>query len=253
MEDNNINADAGWDINGDNGFLFQDPGATSTISSIRSKTGVYSLQQVCPGNGNGTRIYRYPEITSNWAAHDIYISYWIWIDSVIEYSVGAGDWGGPFVQVQSESDINGIVVPLWLFEIKPRNAAGDMQPYMTWWGGVGHPANGPHNGESGTRNYTPFDTALRIPAAQWVFMEHRIKSSDAFAGEVLWWINGVEVLWDIGGSPSRIVNVKTKFPEAGGHGGVMLGNDNYGAYLGVSAHTVWKDDFKISFGRPLYS
>jgi hypothetical protein len=109
--------------------------------------------------------------------------------------------------------------------------------FLTWWYGPwpGGTVEGPHQGESGGRDYR--QTIKDIPVGKWVHLEAYLRQSADFTGQIIVWQDGVEIL--------NQNNVKTRYPYMGNEWALS----SYSESISPSPATIYFDDAAISTQR----
>ncbi len=208
---------------------------TALVAGIPPKTGNWVLRQSVTGSSGGTRMARYPEIDAlAKAGTTFYYSWWDFFPAALSY--GGGGWYNHWQIASNDASNNG--APIWVLGI-----SGSGNTMVLAWSPNGlAPANGPHNGETGSRTYT---SPIAIPVRQWVFFEVMITPRGDFTGAIKVWMNG-QVLFDLS-------NIKTQFPYAGQGLLTWITNNNYGISLTPTPFVHYIDDVTVSLGRMPYA
>src|SRR5438477_128571 len=203
--------------------LFNSPSAWVMKQSWNGSSGVV---EAC-----GTRVSRYTEISAfGKAGTTFYYSWWDFFPTAL--SVGANGWYNHW-QIMS-NDASGANAPIWVLGF---NNSG-MTTNLTWSPNGLAPANGPHNGESGSRAYT---APIAVPVGQWVFFEVMVTPRSDFTGALNIWLNG-QVLFNLS-------SIKTQFPFVNQSLLAYTANNNYGAGLTPTPFVHYVDDVSVSLGR----
>src|SRR5438477_592795 len=207
--------------------LFNSPSAWVMKQSWNGSSGV--------AEASGTRVSRYTEINAlAKAGTTFYYSWWDFFPAAL--SVGANGWYNHW-QIMS-NDASGANAPIWVLGF---NNSG-MTKNLTWSPNGLAPANGPHNGESGSRAYT---APIAVPVGQWVFFEVMVTPRGDFTGALKIWMNG-QVLFDLS-------SIKTQFPYVSQSLLAYTANNNYGAGLTPTPFVHYVDDVTVSLGRMPYA
>ncbi len=210
------------------------------VAGIPPKTGNWVLRQSWNSpsgvtEASGTRMSRYTEVNAlAKAGTTFYYSWWDFFPAAL--SVGAGGWYNHW-QIMS-NDASGGNAPIWVLGF---NNSG-MTMNLTWSPNGLAPANGPHNGESGSRAYT---APIAVPVGQWVFFEVMVTPRGDFTGALKIWMNG-QVLFDLS-------SIKTQFPFVNQSLLAYTANNNYGAGLTPTPFVHYVDDVTVSLGRMPYA
>src|SRR5438477_377444 len=203
--------------------LFNSPSAWVMKQSWNGSSGV--------AEASGTRVSRYTEINAlAKAGTTFYYSWWDFFPAAL--SVGANGWYNHW-QIMS-NDASGANAPIWVLGF---NNSG-MTTNLTWSPNGLAPANGPHNGESGSRAYT---APIAVPVGQWVFFEVMVTPRSDFTGALNIWLNG-QVLFNLS-------SIKTQFPFVNQSLLAYTANNNYGAGLTPTPFVHYVDDVSVSLGR----
>ncbi len=212
---------------------------TAASVGIPPHGGNYVLKQVITstvlsGEGSGTRMQRYPEITSLAAAGtSFYVSWWDYYPTPV--IIGSNDMYSTF-QICSK-DSAGVPQPIWGLFFQPTG-----NTLVLGWSPAGTaPAEGPHAGESGKRAYY---STTPVPVGQWVFFEVMITPKADFTGEIKLSMNG-QVLFDQ-------TAVKLRFPDSALGGWMYVQHTAYGGHLTPTPYSHYVDDVTISLGRMPY-
>src|SRR5437762_2119802 len=207
--------------------LFNSPSAWVMKQSWNGSSGV--------AEASGTRVSRYTEINAlAKAGTTFYYSWWDFFPAAL--SVGANGWYNHW-QIMS-NDASGGNAPIWVLGF---NNSG-MTMNLTWSPNGLAPANGPHNGESGSRAYT---APIAVPVGQWVFFEVMVTPRGDFTGALKIWMNS-QVLFDLS-------SIKTQFPFVNQSLLAYTANNNYGAGLTPTPFVHYVDDVTVSLGRMPYA
>ena len=209
------------------------------VAGIPPKTGNWVLRQSWNSasgvsEASGTRVARYPEVASlAKAGTTFYYSWWDFFPAALSY--GGGGWYNHWQIASNDASNNG--APIWVLGI-----SGSGNTMVLAWSPNGlAPANGPHNGETGSRTYT---SPIAIPVRQWVFFEVMITPRGDFTGAIKVWMNG-QVLFDLS-------NIKTQFPYVSQGLLTWITNNNYGSSLTPTPFVHYIDDVTVSLGRMPY-
>ena len=177
---------------------------------------------------------RYPEINAfAKAGTTFYYSWWDFFPAALSY--GVGGWYNHWQIASNDASNSG--APIWVLDI---GGSGNRMA-LTWSPNGLAPANGPHNGESGSRTYT---SPIAVPVGQWVFFEVMITPRGDFTGAIKVWMNA-QVLFDLS-------NIKTQFPYAGQGLLTWITSNNYGSGLTPTPFVHYIDDVTVSLGRMPY-
>src|SRR5437762_1553270 len=207
--------------------LFNSPSAWVMKQSWNGSSGV--------AEASGTRVSRYTEINAlAKAGTTFYYSWWDFFPAAL--SVGANGWYNHW-QIMS-NDASGGNAPIWVLGF---NISG-MTMNHTWSPNGLAPANGPHNGESGSRAYT---APIAVPVGQWVFFEVMVTPRGDFTGALKIWMNGQVLL--------NLSSIKTQFPFVNQSLLAYTANNNYGAGLTPTPFVHYVDDVTVSLGRMPYA
>src|SRR5438552_2755535 len=203
--------------------LFNSPSAWVMKQSWNGSSGV--------AEASGTRVSRYTEVNAlAKAGTTFYYSWWDFFPAAL--SVGANGWYNHW-QIMS-NDASGANAPIWVLGF---NNSG-MTTTLPWIPNGLAPANGPHNGESGSRAYT---APIAVPVGQWVFFEVMVTPRGDFTGALKIWMNG-QVLFNLS-------SIKTQFPFVNQSLLAYTANNNYGAGLTPTPFVHYVDDVSVSLGR----
>ena len=209
------------------------------VAGIPPKTGNWVLRQSWNSasgvsEASGTRVARYPEVASlAKAGTTFYYSWWDFFPAALSY--GGGGWYNHWQIASNDASNNG--APIWILSI---SGSGNTM-VLAWSPNSLAPANGPHNGETGSRTYT---SPIAIPVRQWVFFEVMITPRGDFTGAIKVWMNG-QVLFDLS-------NIKTQFPYVSQGLLTWITNNNYGSSLTPTPFVHYIDDVTVSLGRMPY-
>jgi hypothetical protein len=206
---------------------------TAASQGIVPKGGNWVMKQSVTGSSGGTRMQRYPEISSlTTAGTTFYVSWWDYYPTKLT----AADPGFMFAnfEIASQDNCTACYNPIWGLFVNP----ADFTLVLGWSPNGLAPADGPHAGETGKRAY--YSTML-IPVGQWVFFEVMITPSSTFTGAVKIWMNG-RVLFDL-------ANIKTRYPSVGVGGMMWTAHTGYGSDINPTPAVHYIDDVTISLGR----
>jgi len=215
-------------------------GMAARMSTLFNLPSAWVMKQSWNGSSgvaeaSGTRMSRYPEINAlAKAGTTFYYSWWDFFPTTMSY--GVSGWYNHW-QIMS-NDPSGKNAPIWVLGF---NRSG-MTMNLTWSPNGLAPANGPHNGESGSRAYT---APIAVPVGQWVFFEVMVTPRGDFTGALKIWMNG-QVLFDLS-------SIKTQFPFVNQSLLAYTANNNYGAGLTPTPFVHYVDDVTVSLGRMPYA
>jgi hypothetical protein len=209
---------------------------TAASEGIPRRGGDWVLKQSVTGSVGGTRMQRYPEISSLSAVGTtFYVSWWEYYPTKLTAAAGSpGSFMYSNFQIASADDCMACFHPIWGLFVNP----SDFTLVLGWNPNGMAPAEGPHAGESGKRAYY---STRPMPVAQWIFFEVMITPSSTFAGALKIWMNG-QLLFDH-------ASIKTRFPEAGIGGAMWTAHTAYGSYINPTPATHYVDDVRISLRR----
>lgn len=122
--------------------------------------------------------------------------------------------------------------PFWFLEAKNR-PNGNMYFRLVWWNGL--TIEGPHQSESGGRNYEQI--VRDIPIGQWFQIKAHLVSAFDFTGRLTVWQDGVE-LFDMQG-------VKTRYAD----GDQQWSVNNYGSGVFPAPSDVYITDLLLKEGQ----
>lgn len=203
-------------------------GGISIASSDVAHSGRYSAKAtISAPPTTGARLFRWNESRAN---QEAYYSTWVYFPQVYTPS-----WWIVFLyksRASSTTDPD----PFWFVQVGNRQD-GAMYFFLTWWYGPwpGGTVEGPHQGESGGRDYR--QTIKDIPVGKWVHLEAYLRQSAGFTGQIIVWQDGVEIL--------NQNNVKTRYPYMGNEWALS----SYSESISPSPATIYFDDAAISTQR----
>jgi hypothetical protein len=208
---------------------------TAASEGIPPRRGDWVLKQSVTGSIGGTRMQRYPEISSLTAAGTrFYVSWWEYYPTRLTVAGPPDTFVFSNFQVASADDCAACFHPVWGLFVNP----ADFTLVLGWSPNGMAPAEGPHAGEAGKRAYP---STRPIPVAQWIFFEVMITPSSTFTGALKIWMNG-ELLFDQ-------AKVKTRFPDVGIGGAMWTAHMAYGSGINPTPATHYIDDVTISLRR----
>ena len=211
---------------------------TAASQGIVPKGGNWVMKQSVTGSSGGTRMQRYPEITSlTTAGTTFYVSWWDYYPTKLTNAGSPYDFMFAIFEIASQDNCAACYNPIWGLFVNP----ADFTLTLGWSPNEMAPP-GPHVGESGKRFY---NSTRPIPVGQWVFFEVMITPSSTFTGAVKLWMNR-EVIFDQS-------NVKTRYPDVGIGGWMWTAHTGYGSYINPTPATHYIDDVTISLGRLPYA
>ena len=208
---------------------------TAFVAGIPPKTGSWVLRQTWYGSSgvteaSGTRMSRYDEVNAlAKAGTTFYYSWWDFFPTAMSF--GSSGWHNHWQIMSNDPSMKN--APIWILGF---NGSGNTMS-LTWSPNSLAPANGPHNGETGTRTY---NSPIVVPVKQWVFFEVMVTPRGDFTGALKIWMNG-QVLFDLS-------SIKTQFPFVSQNLFTYIANNNYGAAL-PTPYVHYVDDVTVSLGR----
>jgi hypothetical protein len=228
MEGGNLNE---WSLNGWGG-MFNSGTYEAVASTDVAHTGSWSLRATIwsdPGAGSGVRAFRWAESRAN---RDAYYSAWFYIPTPMTVN----NWMQIF-QFKSRSTSN-VVDPFWYLEIISRQD-GTLGPKLTWWNGLR--IEGPHQGESGGRQY---QSAAIIPVGRWFHVEAFLHQSKDFDGHLTFWLDDNQIF--------DMVNVRTSYSNCNYNAWCTSDEwsvNNYGDSIQPYPNTLYIDNAAVSTTR----